>query len=282
MTCTRFQHETVSLEASLAVHGRSSRIGTFFPDKWSSRRARRETLVPARWHAGAPLASSSSESPCRCPESRAVATNSFNHSTFIEPKGICEMSTDKWSVQRNRFQGVDEREEGFTLIELLVVLLIIGILLAVAIPTFLTTAKAANATSAQANLQTALTGADSYWTQADQSYSGIDVGGSTTVSNISEIDTNVNYVSGTNSTGLNVVSLWTDDSSSIVLAAYAPGTRDCWFIIDLKAPSSTVWGGLGIGTYYAVDPGVPAGACAAAGTAPSGASTPQTGGFPSA
>ena len=102
------------------------------------------------------------------------------------------------------------------------------------------------------------------------------------MSNISEIDTNVNYVSGTNSTGLNVVSLWTDGSTSIVLAAYAPGTRDCWFIIDLKAASSTVWGGLGSGTYYAVDPGIPASECKAAGIAPSGASTPQTGGFPSA
>ncbi len=108
--------------------------------------------------------------------------------------------------------------------------------------------------------------------------------GNTTASNISEIDTGVNYVSGTNSSGLDVVSLWTDGTTSLVLLAYAPGTHDCWSIIDLKAPSSTVWGGLGMGTYCARDAGVAASDCVAKRTAPTtGTLTgPQTGGFPSA
>src|ERR1017187_6272645 len=57
--------------------------------------------------------------------------------------------------ERLRFRRLrfgEAAEAVFTLIELLVVLLIIGTLLAIVIPTFLTTAKTANNTAAPANL----------------------------------------------------------------------------------------------------------------------------------
>ncbi len=191
------------------------------------------------------------------------------------------MSTSHRTLHRKRFKDLGEREEGFTLIELLVVLLIIGILLAIAIPTFLSTTKSANKTSAQANLQTALTASDAYFTQSNQTFSGIDQP-DTTTSDISAIDTGMSFVSGTNSTGINSISLWTDGSTSLVLAAYSAGARDCYFVIEMKAPSSTVWGGLGIGTWFSVLPNVDPGSCVAAGTTPTGAVTPQTGSYPSA
>jgi type IV pilus assembly protein PilA len=157
------------------------------------------------------------------------------------------------TAMQRRLQG-QQREAGFTLIELMVVVLIIAILIAIAIPTFLGARRRAQDRAAQSNLRNALTAEKAYYTD-NQAYS-------TVAADITSIEPSLTFTA-TAAPAQGTVSLVTSTNSvtndTITLGTMsASGT--CFYLKDVAAASSSQQAG----TFYGTSTASPCATTAAA------------------
>jgi type IV pilus assembly protein PilA len=137
------------------------------------------------------------------------------------------------------FKERREQEEGFTLIELMVVVLIIAILLAIAIPTFLGARNRANDRAAQSSLRNALTAAKTIYTD-QQDYTQADA------TTLAAVEPSLTFVAaGVASTTFKSVSVNSSASASWAAAALSK-SGTCYMIKDASgANGGTTYGSSG-------------------------------------
>jgi type IV pilus assembly protein PilA len=132
-------------------------------------------------------------------------------------------------ILKNRRDQARSADEGFTLIELMVVVLIIAILLAIAIPTFLGAQNKAKDRSAQSSVRNALTAAKTIYTDAS-TYTTADE------TALALVEPSLTFAAtATNSTDPKTVSVSSNTTGDTFYAAAMSKTGTCFYIKDTIA-----------------------------------------------
>ena len=137
-------------------------------------------------------------------------------------------------------------ESGFTLVELLVVMLILGLLAAIAIPSFFNQRDKARDADAKSAARTAQTATETYSTDNRGSYAGLDWGDLTTIeTTLNDAPSTVAPTAAPNATNDGYTITITSDTGNvfrITRAANGQTTLTCDVDGDAGCPSDGNWG----------------------------------------
>ena len=134
----------------------------------------------------------------------------------------------------------------------MIVVLVIGLLMAIAIPTFLGSRTRAHNRAAQANLRAALVGAKSIYASRVSYTCALATATGACPQALPQAEPSLTYTTAASTTATNLVSVWTAPTALTWAAARMSKSGVCFGIRDVQtgAPPSTVgtWYGQGLTT----------------------------------